>query len=794
MDSIRLLEQATAHHVAGRLGDARALYRDALAIAPDDANLMFRLGMLDMQGGALADALGWIDAAIARSPGEARYRIARGHVFAAAGQPGEALAAYQQAHALDPTSADPLFALGTTLQAAGEPLAAIEAYEAVLAREPARADALNNLGNCHRVLGDTASAEAAYRRAIALQPGDVDALTNLGTLAIDAGRLEEALPLLETALHGAPDSPCALANLGVALHRHREFARSAAVLARALELDPAFPEASYNLANALHALGRRDEAVAHYRQAIALVPAHADAYNNLGVTLREAGATHEAVQAFGTAIALRPGFVAALNNLATAHRTLGAMDAAHARLREALAAAPDHAVTLNNLGNVLKDQGRLAEGVAYYRRAIEADPGNVVAHGNLLYALSFVAEDPLALREEGRRWSARHEAPLAGSRRPHANDATPSRRLRLGYVSPDFRHHCQALFMQPLLSHHDHDAFEIVCYASVARPDAQTHRLAALADVWRDVSRLDDAQLARTIRDDRIDVLVDLSMHMADSRPLLFARKPAPVQIAWLAYPGSTGIEAIDYRLTDPRLDPPGTDAFYSERSIRLPDTFWCYDPLVDAADADTTLAVGPLPALANGHVTFGCLNNPCKLDDASLRMWRGAMDAVPDARLLLMLPEGEARPHLLARLAAQGIAAGRVGFTAFRPRAEYLRTYQGIDIGLDTLPYNGHTTSLDAYWMGVPVITRAGSTVAGRAGLSQATHLGLLDCVADSDARFAEIAAGLARDLPRLAALRAGLRARLAASPLMDGARFAAGFEAACREAWHGWCRAQNA
>ncbi|WP_186058444.1 tetratricopeptide repeat protein [Burkholderia gladioli] len=785
MENRQILELATTHHLAGRLAEARELYQRALTLEPGEANLMFRLGMLDLQSGAYDAALDWLDAALARAPGNARYHLARGHVFAAAQCFAEAIGAYRQALALDADSIDTHFALASALQSAGQAAPAIEAYTALLERDPARVDALNNLGNCHRQLGEHQAAQAAYLRALELQPGDADALTNLGTLALATGQLDESMALLEMARQVAPDSPVVLANLGVALHRHGEFARSAALLTRTLALDPVFPEAAYNLANALHALGRRREALDHYQRAIEQAPAHADAYNNLGVVYQEAGSLHDAADAFDTAIRLRPAFLAALNNLAVTMRMLGAMDEAEARLRDALAADPRHSASHNNLGNVLKDQGRLDEGIDCYRHALACDPANVVAHGNLLYALSFQAMHPEAILDEARRWSARHEAPLRAHREPHARPAEPSRRLRIGYVSPDFRNHCQALFTIPLLSHHDHARFEIVCYSSVTRPDALTRRIAGHADLWREVRQLDDERLARLIREDGIDILVDLSMHMADSRPLLFARKPAPVQIAWLAYPGTTGIEAIDYRLTDPWLDPAGADGWYSERSLRLPETFWCYDPLTDTPE------VNALPALANGHPTFGCLNNPCKLGDASFRLWAEVMRGFDEARLILMAPEGSARRLLLDRLRGHGIDDERVAFTAFRPRAEYLRTYHEIDIGLDTLPYNGHTTSLDSYWMGVPVVTRITDTVVGRAGLSQAANLGLSEVVADSDARFVEIATGLARDLPRLAAMRAGLRARLAASPLMDGARFARHVEAAYRGAWQNWCAA---
>jgi protein O-GlcNAc transferase len=581
----------------------------------------------------------------------------------------------------------------------------------------------------------------------------------------------------------------------VALCERRQFAQAAALLTRTLELEPHFPEAAYNLGNALHALGRRRDAQAQYRNAIALDPQHADAHNNLGNVSKELGEYKAAAEAFNAAIRARPGFVAAYNNAGNLMRTLRHTTDAEALFEAALRIDPAHSASHNNLGNVLKDCGVLDEGIDHYRRAVECDPGNVVAHSNLAYALTFQAEHGAAVLEECRRWSAQHEAPLRAARQPHTNDRSAARRLRIGYVGADFRDHCQSLFTVPFFSHHDHAQFEIYCYASVERPDELTRRLAGYADVWRDVRELDDEHLAQQIRADGIDILVDLAMHMADGRPLLFARKPAPVQMAWLAYPGTTGIEAIDYRLTDPHLDPVDPadpsgslasttpDNHYTERSLRLPDSFWCYDPLTDEP------AVNALPALTADRFTFGCLNNPCKLTDRTLAMWSAVLREVPQSRLLLMAPAGNAHQTLALRIEHQGIDMQRIGFVPFQPRADYLRTYHEIDLGLDTFPYNGHTTSLDSLWMGVPVVTRVGETAVGRGGLSQLVNLGMSELAADSDDAFVRIAVELAANRPHLAEMRQGLRPRMEQSPLMDRARFARHVEAVYRQVWREWC-----
>ena len=340
--------------------------------------------------------------------------------------------------------------------------------------------------------------------------------------------------------------------------------------------------------------------------------------------------------------------------------------------------------------------------------------------------------------------------------------------------------------MTPLLAAHDRSQFDIFCYSDVLKPDHITARQQAELVTWRDTLQLNDQQAAELIRGDQIDILVDLTMHMERNRLLVFARKAAPVQVTWLAYPGTTGVSAIDYRLTDPQLDPPGMyDDLYCERTYRLPETFWCYDPMTAEP------AVKTLPALKNGFVTFGCFNQFAKVNAGVLRLWADVLKAAPQARLMMLAPEGAARQATLSYLEKQGVVPERVTFVSVRPRLDYLALYHEIDIALDTFPYNGHTTSLDAYWMGVPVVTLVGQTVVGRAGLSQLTNLGLTELVAQTQEQYVQIAAQLAGDLSRLSDLRRSLRERMQASALMGAPRFARSIEAAYRGMWHRWCAA---
>jgi len=794
------LAQAKARHLAGALAEARQLYDAVLAENPANDDVAFRLGILEWQTGDTNAALARVGVALALRPAQVRYRLGEAQILASLGRFEEAIAACRRLLADEPASIEGWFALASALEADGRAAEAAQAYAALLEREPDHVDALNNLGNCRRRLGERAAAEAAYRRALRVRPGFADALTNLATLLQSQGLIEEAIALLREATRAEPDAATHHTNLGIALAAGRRFDEALAPLLRARTLDPNSADIAYNAGTVLHALGRPAEAVAEYATAIALAPKHADACNNLGVVLKELGEFAAAAEAFDAALAARPAFVAARNNAGSLARTLGRMDEAERHYRAALdlstdesaAIAPslaaERSATYNNLGNVLKDTGALDAAVDSYRQALACDPNNLVAHSNLAYALTFQSDDGYALLAECRRLASYHEAPFRAIPRAYANARLPDKRLRIGYVSADFRDHCQSLFTVPLLAHHDHGDVEIVCYSSVERPDAITQRLARYADLWRDVRELDDERLATVIREDGIDVLVDLTMHMADGRPLLFARRPAPVQVAWLAYPGTTGSDAIGYRLTDPWLDPidggpAGGDERYSERSVRLPDSFWCYDALSDEPPATA------LPAARNGYSTFGCLNNPCKLTAHTMRLWARVLAAAPGSRLRLLSPDGRARERLAARLAQEGIAAERVDFVAFRPRPEYLRTYREIDLALDTFPYNGHTTSLDALWMGVPVVTRVGTTPAARGGFSQLSNLGLGALATFTDDEYVQAATTLANDLDRLAALRGGLRTRMQTSPLMQAQRFARHVEQAYRAMWRDWC-----
>jgi predicted O-linked N-acetylglucosamine transferase (SPINDLY family) len=742
---------ATEHHRAGRLQTAEQLYRQILAAEPNQPEALHLLGVIAQQAGKHALAIQYIERAIAIRGDQPLFHNNLGEAYRAVRRFPDAIACYRRALELNPDFAGAYYNLGNAWKGQGQSAEAIHCYRQAIERKPDYAEAYNNLGSALKEDGQIAESVACFQRALELKPELAEARQNLSTTLPGPGATARA----EADDRSAPRSP-------------RDDA-----------------EARFRLGNALNAQRRWADAAACYRRAVALKPDYVEAHNNLGATLKDQGKFAEAAVCYRTALRYQPDYAEAHNNLGGVFWELGNLDQALPCFRRALELKPDYAEAHYNLGVLLKDCGQAVEAVACYQRALELQPAFRTCHSNLVYLLHFCpGYDAQAIYEEHRRWNQRHAAALAKSAPPHGNERSPERRLRVGYVSPNFRVHCQSLFTVPLFSSHDHRNLEIFCYSDVDRPDDVTARLRSHADAWRDISGRSDEQVAELVRSDRIDILVDLTMHMEGNRLLVFARKPAPVQLCWLAYPATTGLTAIDYRLTDPHLDPPGCDdGCYAEESIRLGHSFWCYGP------PESGPAVNRLPALDEGYVTFGCLNNFCKINPPVLKLWAQVLNAVDRSRLMILAPKGGHRQRSLDLLAQEGVAAERVTFVGGRPRPQYLELYRQIDLGLDTFPYNGHTTSMDSFWMGVPVVTLAGQTTVGRAGVSLSMNLDLPELIARDGEQFVRIAAELAGDLPRLAHLRATLRERMQRSPLMDAPRFAANVEAAYRAMWRRWC-----
>jgi len=611
-------------------------------------------------------------------------------------------------------------------------------------------------GIAWRVLGVSLQAQGkdglpALQKAVELMPDDADAYSNLGRAQLQAGRIDDAAASYRRALAIRPDFAEAHYGLGIALKTLGQLVDAVTSFYRALEIKPDYADAYYNLGEALQGLERLDDAVASYRRALEIKPDFADAHNNLG----------NALQALGQHV-----------------------DAA-ASYQRALEIEPDFAEAQSNFGNALRNLGQLDDAVACFHRALEIKPDFAGVFSNLLFTLNYhpdkTSEEIFAV---SRDYEARFGAPGRTAWRPHGNVREPGRRLKVGYVSPDFRRHPVAFFLEPILANHDREQVEIYCYAEVKREDDFTRNLRRTAAHWHSSVGLSDDAMAQLIREHQIDILVDLAGHSAGNRLLVFAMKPAPIQMTYLGYPGTTGLAAMDYRITDQYADPAGSDAHYSEALLRLPHSLWCYRAPDNMPD------VSPLPALQNGHVTFGSFNNFNKIRPQCIDLWATLLRRLPESRLLMLtVPEGEMRRQLAEQFSALGISIERIEFHGKLELNAFLKMFQKVDIALDPFPVNGGTTTCESLWMGVPVVVLVGNRFVSRASYSLLSAVGRQEYASETSKGYIKIALNLAGDLPRLAATRAGLRARMAASPLTDGAGFTRNLEALYRQTWVKWC-----
>jgi len=529
----------------------------------------------------------------------------------------------------------------------------------------------------------------------------------------------------------------------------------------------------------LQTLGRLPEAESAYRAGLSLEERNPAFWSDLGNVLDALGRSDEAKACFERALAQDPAFAPAYTNLGAHVAGRGHFDLAATYYRRALEVDPQNIIATSNLGVALVETGRIDAACEAFDRALALDPMNSDAADNRLYARIYTETDPSKITAAHAAWAREHGS--ASVVAPH--DPNPNRRLRVGYVSPDFRRHSVAFFVEALLAHHDPATADVFCYADVARPDDVTARLQALVPNWHFTHALTHAQLHQHIQNDRIDILVDLAGHTTGNRLPVFAHRAAPIQVTAIGYPATTGLAAMDYRFCDDETDPePKTDAFATEKLIRLPNLH-CYAPPADAPD------VAPLPALKNGYVTFGSFNKFAKISPSTINAWASVLAAVPRSRLLLKskaLVEESTRATLAAAFAKRGISSDRLEFAPWAESdAAHLALYGRVDVALDTYPYNGTTTTCEALWMGVPTLSLVGAGHASRVGASLLTLVGLLDWIAMNEAALVAAATSQTQDIEGLAKLRGVLRESVRVSPLYDGKSYARTVEAAYRDMW---------
>jgi predicted O-linked N-acetylglucosamine transferase (SPINDLY family) len=632
--------------------------------------------------------------------------------------------------------------------------------------------------------GALAEAVVLYEQALSHDPNVPEALSNLGLALKDLGRPDAAVARYEQALALKPDVPEVLSNLGLALKDLGRLGEAIARYRQALALRPNYPEALSNLGNALADQGRADEAVACFRQALTLRPNYPEALSNLGIVLRNSGKLDEAIACYERALALKPSLPDTLSNLGDALQQRGRLDEAIARYEQALALRPDFAGALCNLANGLKDQGKADEAIVRCEQALALEPSYADAHSNLLLTLQYSerhsSTNTLA---EARRFASQVET---GHRRHEfANAPEPERRLRVGYVSPDFRTHPIGLLLDGVLTAHDPADIEVFCYTNSAVTDDVTLRLMA-AGQWRNIVGVPDTEACSMIRRDGIDILVDLCGHTAKNRLPLFALKPAPVQVTWLGYVDTTGLQSMDYILADRFVVPPGAEADFTETVWRLPDTYFCM------ATPGSNMPAATRDVPADAPLTLGCFNNWAKVTPGTVALWARILAALPDSRLFLKtnyLDNPGMRRVVLDRFADAGVGPERLILEGPSPRAGLLAAYNRVDIALDPFPYGGGMTTVEALSMGVPVITLRGRRWVGHVTESVLRTVGLGDLVADDAEAYERAVLRLAEDRARLGELRRRLRPMMEGSPFCDGPRFTRSLEAGYRGMWKIWC-----
>ena len=637
--------------------------------------------------------------------------------------------------------------------------------------------------------GKASEAIQSYQQAIQQKPDYAEAYNNLGIAYKYQNRLDEAITCYQQALKYRPDYAIACNNMANAIRDQGNLTAAETLYLKALRLDPNFAEVFNNLGNVLMERGQLDKSILQLQKALQIKPDYAEAHNNLGNAFQEQKDFTAAIHCYQRAIKLNPQYHKAFNNLGNAYQKLGMLNQAIFCYQKAIELRPDYSEAFNNAGNALVESAKIPEAIAAYKKALDIDPAYIVAHSNLLLAWQYqVGLDVYNQYVAAKIWWQQHGS---NNLRSHItnNPVAGQQRLKIGYISSDFRQHSVSFFFLPLLTNHDRSLVEVFCYSGVKFPDYLTHKIRMLCDHWRPIIGLTDLAIADLVQQDGIDILVDLAGHTAENRLPVLAHKPAPVQVTWLGYPGTTGMPVIDYRITDEIADPPGeTDQYHSETLVRLPKGFLCYGPPENAPD------VSGMPACNNGHITFGSFNNLPKINPEVIALWSRLLDQIADSRLLLkskQFADEYIRQRFLDLFSAFGIAAARL---TLLPRVDstegHLAIYHQVDISLDPFPYNGTTTTCESLWMGVPVITLRGDRHAGRVGASILTRMGLKDMVAESQDQYVRIGIELAQNMTALENLRSGLRSRMRSSALCDSRAFTRTMENTFQKVWRYWCQ----
>ncbi len=779
------IELAFDHHQAGRIREAESLYQQALAISPGQIDALYYLGVLYLQNGVNDAAEGYLTKALRKQPKFAEGHFNLGVALQGQSKLKEAAKAYSQAIKGDKNFVSAQLNLGNVYMDLKQYDRAASVFRKLIRLSPKSEQAHLNLGRASSLKGDKDTAMTAYRNALELNPGYADAHLNIGAILLERNENQDAKKYFEQALSFDPQNAEAYNNMGIAWKRDGYVDHAFSCFARASEIKPDFADARNNIGAALYAFGDNETAEAEVRKGIELSPDSPAAYCILGKILRGRHAYRESVEALNKAIKLAPDLPDAYREMGLTLSDSNQLDAAMRAYRLGIGCDPKDGIAYNNLGMCHVLRGELDEALECFESAIEAIPTFSLAHSNKLFSLNYIPSIPHKelVREHfafGEMWDKPYDE------NSFTNTPDPDRKLKIGYVSPDFRKHVVLTFIEEMLKHHDRDEFELYAYAEVFNSDAETERVKGYFDHWRYTIERNSLEVAQQIRDDGIDVLVDLAGHTGNNRLPVFAVKPAPVQVSWIGYPNTTGLKNMDYILMTSHFLPEGGEADFSEEVYNLPRVPITYRQPPVRPD------IGRSPFETKGHVTFGCFNNVIKTGPAAMDAWSEILKAVPDARLMLKAHAFRNEATVNASKAAfekRGIDPERIICEGPSEHSEYLKRYSEIDLALDPFPYNGGTTTLDTLFMGVPMLSLEGSSWVARIGSGLLRIVGEESLIATSVEDYVAKAVELAQNPERLQAMRDSLHDRFMASGITDHEAQTRDVEVAYRDMWRRWC-----
>jgi len=780
-----LFQNGIARHQSGDFAGAEEMFLRILEQQPEHANALHLIGLGRLQSGDPGAALDYIERSIAVDGSVSSFHNNLSLVLQALNRVDEAILALEHAIDIDPDQPDSLCNLAILLKDAGR----LDEADATLARtfdlRPDHPAALNVLGLMHQARGNLEKADQVLTAATETGNAPIETFVNLADVMRLQGRLDEAEKLLLGFLASVPENADALTVLGAVYRDRGDLGKARETLIRALGANPWHVKALLNLGNVLNDLDSPSEAETIYRQIIALGLDSAEVHSGLGDALRDQSKAAEAEDCYKLALDLNPRHADAWHGLGVLHRDLDNLDEAVVAWLKTVETEPNYPQAHFDIAAAIMTTGFATEAVARFRSAHELAPESAKIHSSLLMAMQYAPDITRQdIADEHRRWGELHAS--AQAPRPAIADADPERRLKVGFVSSDFRFHGSGFFFLPMLENLDRKAFEAVLYSDVAHPDEVTGVFRDAADSWHEIHLLDDHQLAARIIEDGIDILIDMKGHNSGNRLSMFALRPAPVQASWFGYADTTGLKAMDYLIGDPVQIRPEDERHYVETIVRLPNDYICYRP------TDYMPGVADTPALNNGHITFGCFNAARKISAAAIEAWCEIMNRVPGSRLILNTPElrySTTRLRMAELLGLGGIGPERFDLLCGAPHPDFVAGYADIDIALDSFPYTGGLKTCEALWMGVPVVTLSGDRFSGRHSAAHLSAAGLPELVTENVSAYVDKAIELSADSGALNGLRHAIRPKMAASPLTDCAAFADDFGDALRQIWRESC-----